>query len=154
MYECGLKIILFIDTLSKPSLNTFFQVHFFVGCNCLMYFYDSVATKIENGQKTNSKILGFLKMDWRRIRRIFVDSKILRRSSKIQRFSKKNEKFLLLKFSFRQLLEQLFPAVELNIMWGKLNYKVLRKVHIFWNFLTILSKILFNFPIKSSALNL
>ena len=119
---------------------------------CLMSI--SVAMKIENGLKMNAKILQFLKMDWRRIRRIFVDSKILRRSSKIQRFSKKNEKFLLLKFSFRQLLEQLFPAVELNIMWGKLNYKVLRKVHIFWNFLTILSKILFNFPIKSSALNL
>ena len=30
-----------------------------------------------------------------------------------------------------QQLEQIFPAVELNIMWGKLNFKVLRKVHIF-----------------------
>ena len=43
----------------------------------------SVATKIENGPKTNTKILRFLKMDRRRIRRIFVNSKILRRSSKI-----------------------------------------------------------------------
>ena len=43
----------------------------------------SVATKIENGPKTNTKILWFLKMDRRRIRRIFVNSKILRRSSKI-----------------------------------------------------------------------
>ena len=43
----------------------------------------SVATKIENGPKTNTKILRFLKIDRRRIRRIFVKSKILRRSSKI-----------------------------------------------------------------------
>ena len=43
----------------------------------------SVATKIENGPQTNTKILWFLKMDQRRIRRIFVYSKILRRSSKI-----------------------------------------------------------------------
>jgi len=39
----------------------------------------SVATKIENGPKTNTKILRFLKIDRRRIRRIFVNSKILRR---------------------------------------------------------------------------
>jgi len=57
----------------------------------------SVATKIENGPKTNTKILRFLKIDQRQIRRIFVNSKILRRSSKIansskiQRFSKENE---------------------------------------------------------------
>ena len=44
---------------------------------------NSVATKIENGPKTNTKILRFLKIDRRRIRRIFVNSKILRRSSKI-----------------------------------------------------------------------
>ena len=43
----------------------------------------SVATKIENGPKTNTKILRILKIDRRRIRRIFVNSKILRRSSKI-----------------------------------------------------------------------
>ena len=39
----------------------------------------SVATKIESGPK----ILRFLKIEGRRIRRIFVNSKILRRSSKI-----------------------------------------------------------------------
>ena len=55
---------------------------------------------------------------------------ILRRSSKMRRFSKENEKFSLLKFSFRQQLEQIFPVVELNIMWGKLKFKNLRKVHI------------------------
>jgi len=54
-------------------------------------------------------------------------------SSKIRRFSKKNEKFSLLNFSFKQELEQLFPAVELNIIWGKLKFKVLRK-YIFFNF--------------------
>ena len=43
----------------------------------------SVATKIENGPKTNMKILQFLKMDQRQIRRIFVNSKILQRSLKI-----------------------------------------------------------------------
>ena len=43
----------------------------------------SVATKIENGPKTNTKILQFLKIDRRQILRIFVKSKILRRSSKI-----------------------------------------------------------------------
>ena len=54
----------------------------------------SVATKIENGPKMNTKILRFLKMDRRRIRRIFINSKNLRRlkilriSSKIRRFSK------------------------------------------------------------------
>ena len=45
--------------------------------------YTSVATKIKNGPKTNMKILRFMKIDRRRIRRIFVNSKILRRSSKI-----------------------------------------------------------------------
>ena len=42
-------------------------------------------------------------------------------------------------------------------MWGKLKFKVLRKVHISGIFQPILSKILLNFPIKSSqssALNL
>ena len=43
----------------------------------------SVATKIENGPQTNTKILWFLKMDQRGIWRIFVNSKILWRSSKI-----------------------------------------------------------------------
>ena len=67
----------------------------------------SVATKIENGPKTNTKILWFLKIDQRRIQRIFVNSKILQRlqilqiSSKIRRFSKENEKFLLLKIFFQ-----------------------------------------------------
>ena len=37
----------------------------------------SVATKIENGPKMNTKILRFLKIDRRQIRRIFVNSKIL-----------------------------------------------------------------------------
>ena len=57
---------------------------------CLMIDYDllSVATKIENGPKTNMKILRFLKIDRRRIRRIFVNSKFLRRSSKIANSSK------------------------------------------------------------------
>ena len=82
------------------------------------YLYDniisSVATKIENGPKTNTKILRFLKMDGRRIRRIFVNSKILRRlqilriSSKIRRFSKENEKFLLLNNFFQKELRQIF----------------------------------------------
>ena len=49
---------------------------------------NSVATKIENGPKTNTKILRFLKIDRRRRRRIFVNSKILRRSSKIANSSK------------------------------------------------------------------
>ena len=83
----------------------------------------SVATKIENGPKkyedssvfengpkTNTKNLRFFKIS--------------------RRFSKENEKFLLLKFSFRQQLEQIFLVVELNIMWGKLKFKNLRKVHI------------------------
>ena len=35
-------------------------------------------------------------------------------------------------------------------MWGKLKFKVLRKVHISELFQTILSKILLNFPKKSS----
>ena len=38
----------------------------------------SIATKIENGPKTNTKIFWFLKID----QRIFVNSKILQRSSK------------------------------------------------------------------------
>ena len=119
----------------------------------------SVATKIENGPKTNTKILRFLKMDRRQLRRIFVNSKNLRRSSKIENSSnifedtkifKVKWKIFLLKFSYRQQLEQIFPAVELNIMWGKLKFKVLRKVHISGLFQTILSKILLNFPKKSS----
>ena len=40
-----------------------------------------------NGPKTNTKILWFLKTDQRRIRRIFVKSKILRRSSNIAKSS-------------------------------------------------------------------
>ena len=48
----------------------------------------SVATKIENRLKPNTKILRFLKIDRRRIRRIFVNSKILRRSSKLGNSSK------------------------------------------------------------------
>ena len=114
-----------------------------------------------------------LKMDRRRIQRFFVFWKwtkdkyeessliqkffedlrrlqILRISSKIRRFSKENEKFLLLKFSFSQQLEQIFSVVELNIMWGKLVFKNLRKVHISWLFQTILYTILLNFPKKSS----
>ena len=46
------------------------------------------------------------------------------------------------KFSFRKQLRQIFPAVELNIKWGKLKFKVSRKIHIFKLFHTILSKIL------------
>ena len=46
--------------------------------------WSSVAMKIENGPKTNTKILRFLKMDQRGI---FVNSKILQRSSKIANFS-------------------------------------------------------------------
>ena len=117
---------------------------------------NSVATKIENGPKMNTKILRFLKIDQRR--RIFLNSKILRRlqilrrSSKIRRFSKENEKFSLLKFSFRQQLRQIFPAVELSIMWGKLKFKILRKVHISELFQTIFSKILLNFPKKIFAI--
>ena len=114
-----------------------------------------------------------LKMDRRRIRRFFGFWKwtedeyeessliqnffedlrrlqILRISSKIRRFSKENEKFLLLKFSFSQQLEQIFSVVELNIMWGKLKFKNLRKVHISWLFQTILYTIMLNFPKKSS----
>ena len=67
------------------------------------------------------------------IQKFFEDLRrlqILRISSKIRRFSKENEKFLLLKFSFSQQLEQIFSVVELNIMWGKLVFKNLRKVHI------------------------
>ena len=69
------------------------------------FVHSSVATKIEKGPKTNMKILWFLKIDRRR--RIFVNSKILRRSSKIAnsskiwRFSKENEKFSLLKIFFQ-----------------------------------------------------
>ena len=47
-----------------------------------------------------------------------------------------------------QQLEQIFLAVELNIMWGKLKVKVLRKVHISRLFQTIFSIILLNFPKK------
>ena len=54
----------------------------------------SVATKIENGPKTNTKILWFLKIDRRQIRRIFVKSKILWRSSKIANSSNIFEEFL------------------------------------------------------------
>ena len=45
--------------------------------------YNSVALKIKNVPKTNTKILRFLKMDRRRIQRFFVKSKILQISSKI-----------------------------------------------------------------------
>ena len=123
-------------------------------------WWNSVATKIENGPKTNTKILRFLKIDRRRIQRIFINSKILWRSSKIAnslnifkvwRFSKENKKnFVVKNFLSGSNLEQIFPAVELNIMWGKLKFKVLRKVHISGLFQTILSKILLNFPKKSS----
>ena len=43
----------------------------------------SVATKIENGPKTKTKNLWIWKIDQRRIRRIFINLKILWRSSKI-----------------------------------------------------------------------
>ena len=49
--------------------------------------WSSVAMKIENGPKTNTKILWFLKMDQRQIWRIFVNSKILQRSLKIAKSS-------------------------------------------------------------------
>ena len=50
--------------------------------------HGSVATKIENGPKTKTKILRILKMDRRRRRRIFGVDKNLRRSSKIENSSK------------------------------------------------------------------
>ena len=58
--------------------------------------------------------------------------------------------FVVKKYSYGQQLEQIFPVVEVNIMWGKLNFKVLRKLHTFRLFQTILSKILINFSKKSS----
>ena len=75
--------------------------------------WTSVTTKIENGPKTNTKILRFLKIDQRRIRRIFVNSKILRKSSKIWRFSKENEKFSLLKIFFQAATWTNFPSSRL-----------------------------------------
>ena len=62
------------------SLSVHLNVHFL---DPWVYAQSSVATKIENGPKTNTKILQFLKIDRRRIQRIFVNSKILRRSLKI-----------------------------------------------------------------------
>ena len=90
----------------------------------------SVATKIENGRIW--RFFGVWK--WTEdqyeesllIQKYFEDlQRLLRlqRSSKLQRFSKENEKFLLLKFSFRHQLKQIFPAVELNTMWGNWSSK-------------------------------
>ena len=69
----GVKTIKYQKTFYFLPIANWY--HFFI--------FVSVATKIENGPKTTTKILRFLKMDRRRIRRIFINSKILRRSSKI-----------------------------------------------------------------------
>ena len=119
----------FFKLLTKPKhiFNAFY----------LITVLNNVATKIENWPKTNTKILWFLKMDWRQIQRFFVISKnlwrflILQRPSKIQRFSKENGNVLLLQIVI------------------KLNYKILINFGIFRFFQTILSKILINFPKKS-----
>ena len=83
-------IILLQSKYKWFSIHNRQLIHFYdfdigtLNVHCVTHiFFTSVATKIENGPKTNTKILRFLKIDRRRIRRIFVNSKILRRSSKI-----------------------------------------------------------------------
>ena len=74
----------------------------------------SVATKIENGPKMNTKILQFLKMDQSWIQRIFVNSKnlqrlkILRRSSKIENSSNIFEDTKIFKVKWKIFLLKIF----------------------------------------------
>ena len=98
----------------------------------------SVATKIEIGLKMNTKILQFLKIDRRRIRRIFINSKILRRLQFLRISSKQK---------------------NLTLCVGKLKFKVLKEVHIldfFRNFVQNIvkfsRKIFAIFGLKSSKL--
>ena len=98
----------------------------------------SVATKIEIGLKMNMKILQFLKIDRRRIRRIFINSKILRRLQFLRISSKQK---------------------NLTLCVGKLKFKVLKEVHIldfFRNFVQNIvkfsRKIFAIFGLKSSKL--
>ena len=87
-------------------------------CDCSSDTYTvgfSVATKIENGPKTNTKILRFLKIDRRRIRRIFVNSKILRRSSKIANSSNIFEDTKIFKRKWKIfLVKNLLPDSNFN----------------------------------------
>ena len=99
----------------------------------------SVATKIENRPKTNTKILRFLKIDRRRIQRFFVNSKILRRSSKIANSSKIFEdskifkgkcKIFVVKIFFQSATLTNFLSSRTQHYVGKIEVKKLRKVHI------------------------
>ena len=95
IYHIYLKILHWFQNFSGDKnmlftyeLNSENWISNSIGKDSFMFFSISiksisVAMKIENGPKTNTKILRFLKIDRRRIRRIFVNSKILRRSSKI-----------------------------------------------------------------------
>ena len=74
----------------------------------------SVATKIENGPKMNTKILWILKMDQRLIQRIFVDSKILRRSLKIANSSNIFEDTKIFKENEIFVVKNFLPGSKLN----------------------------------------
>ena len=129
----------------------------------------SVATKIENGPKTNTKILRFLKMDRRRIRRIFVNSKILRRSSKIANSSnifedtkifKGKWKIFVVKIFFQSATWTNFLSSRTQHYVGKIGVQKFKKSTYFLTFsdnfvhniVKFSQKIFVTFGLKSSKL--
>ena len=125
----NLTLILSTQCTIKTTWHCFYEPSF---CSDLQRVNgnrvkSSVAMKIENGPKTNTKILRFLKMDRRQIQRIFVNSKILRRSSKIRRFSKEYEKFSLLKIFFQAATWTNFPSSRTFYYMGKIEVQSFKK---------------------------